>query len=565
MLRSISIRNLAVVASADVELGPGLTVLSGETGVGKSILLDALDLVLGGRASSDLIRTGESSATVAARFEHGGAPLALAREISATGRSRAFLNGTAVSGAALRERGAELVEIHGQHAHLALLDPASHLGVLDAFARPATELAAVSAAWTNFRDARARLARSRMDASERERRLSRLAEELREIDALNPQPGEIDELTARRAVLVHADRIERLCREGYDALYGQDDAAMATLAGVWKRVSELAGIDEAFQPYADARAAIKGQLEDLAEALRDSADRMADAAAQLEGVESRLAGLERLVRKFGPALEDVIALADRHRIEHRLLTGPEDGAGAVQAACDAARAEFLAAAGRLSRLRREAAPRFAREFEALLHQLAMEHARVEVRFGDRPLDEEEWSDQGIDRVELYLSANLGESPRPLARVISGGELSRAVLALRTLSASGAGSRTLIFDEVDAGLGGRTADVVGQCLQRLATRFQVIAITHVPQIAAYATRQIRVRKQTAGGRTLTQVDHLDDSGRRDEIARMLAGSAVTPAALDAAGQLIDAARATGARHAPLAPQAGESKHRAKAKH
>lgn len=558
MLRSISIRNLAVVASADVELGPGLTVLSGETGVGKSILLDALELVLGGRASSDLIRTGEATATVSATFDHDGGPLTLAREISATGRNRAFVNGAVVSSAVLRERAPALVEIHGQHAHLALLDPASHLGVLDAFARPLRELAAVATAWTIFRDARARLAHSQMDASERERRVARMAEELREIDALQPRAGEIEDLAARRAVLVHAERIERLCREAYQALYGQDDAAMSVLAGVWKRVAELAEIDPAFLPYAESRTAIKGQLEDMAEALRDSADRMEEAAAELEGVESRLAGLERLVRKYGPSLDDVIALAERHRVEHRLLTSPDDGVDALQSACAAARKAYLAAAGRLTRARTDAAPRFASELETLLHQLAMEHARVEVRFGDRPLDEDEWGERGTDRVELYLSANLGESPRPLARVISGGELSRAVLALRTLSAADAEGRTLIFDEVDAGLGGRTADVVGQCLQRLAARFQVVAITHVPQIAAYATRQIRVRKETAGGRTLTRVDHLDASGQRDEIARMLAGSAVTPAALDAAGQLIDAARAAARR-------TGESKHRAKAKH
>jgi DNA repair protein RecN (Recombination protein N) len=558
MLRSISIRNLAVVASADVELGPGLTVLSGETGVGKSILLDAVELVLGGRASSDLLRTGEAAATISATFDGDGQPARLSREITATGRSRAFIDGAVVPGSVLRERAAPLVEIHGQHAHLALLDPASHLGVLDAFARPASELRAVAAAWATFRDARARLARSRMDASERERRLARLFEELKEIDALNPQPGEIEELGAQRTVLVHADRIQRLCREGYDALYGQDDAAMSVLGSVWKRVAELGEIDPAFLPYAEARAAIKGQLEDLAEALRDTADRMEDAAARLESVESRLAGLERLVRKYGPTIEDTIARAERHRAEHRLLTSPEDGADALQAACDSARRDYLEAAGRLSKLRAEAAPRFALEFEALLHQLAMEHARVEVRFADRPLDEEEWSDRGIDRVELFLSANLGELPRPLARVISGGELSRAVLAVRTLSAADAEGRTLIFDEVDAGLGGRTADVVGQCLRRLSSRFQVVAVTHVPQIAAYATRQIRVRKETAGGRTLTRVDHLDEAGRREEIARMLAGSAVTPAALAAAGQLIDAARTTGAA-------SGESKQRAKAKH
>ncbi len=557
MLRSISIRNLAVVAAADVELGPGLTVLSGETGVGKSIVLDAVELVLGGRASADLVRTGEAAASLSATFEHQGRSLTLSRELSATGRSRGSIDGVAATGTSLRDLAPNLVEIHGQHAHLALLDPASHLGLLDAYVRPGEALAAVSYTWQVLRQAQSRLERARMNTVDRQRRLDRIAEELQEIDAARPRSGEIEELNAQRGVLMHADRIQRLCQDSYDALYGQDDAAMSVLAGVWKRVAELAELDPAFQTHTEARAAIKGQLEDLAESLRHTAEQMDGAAAKLDAVESRLTALQRLARKFGPTIDDILTLADAHRTEQALLTGPEGEESALQAAHDAARREYLDVAQRLSAQRRREAPRFAREFERLLQQLAMEHARVEVRFDDRAQRDDEWTERGLDGVELYLSANLGESPRPLAKVISGGELSRAVLALRTISASVHEGRTLIFDEVDAGLGGRTADVVGQCLRSLSSRFQVIAITHVPQIAAYADQQIRVRKETANGRTVTRIDHLTPDGRRDEIARMLAGSHITPAALDAADQLLAAARAG------LVP-ASESKHRAKAK-
>ena len=559
MLRSISIKNLAVVESADVEFETGLTVLSGETGVGKSILLDAVDLLLGGRSSADVVRTGETTTVLEARFQADGHAVTLKREISSSGRSRAFIDGAPAASSALRALAPALVEIQGQHEHFALLDPTSHLGVLDAFATHPDQMAAVGECWAAYRDARTRLERSRLDASERQRRLELIARELGEIDAVNPKPGEAEELTARRAVLVHADRIQRLSEDGHAALYAKDGSVMAGLAGVWKGVAELAGLDPEFLPHAEARTAIKAQLDDLAMALRDAAMRMEGAAGQLDAVEDRLAAIERLQRRYGPSVEDVLVRAERHREEQRLLTSPEGEAGTLQRALDLAREAYRAEATRLSRLRREAAPRFARDLERMLHRLAMEHSRIDVRFNERPLEEEEWSAQGLDRVELFLSANLGESPRPLAKVISGGELSRAVLALRTLSASAIEGRTLIFDEVDAGIGGRTADVVGRCLRDLAERFQVICITHVPQIAACADHQLRVLKHTRDGRTVSSIERLDETSRRDEIARMLAGATVTPQALLAAEELLEAAR-----RSPERKTGSESKHRAKAK-
>lgn len=559
MLRSISIKNLAVVESAEVEFEAGLTVLSGETGVGKSILLDAVDLLLGGRSSADVVRTGATATILEARFQVDGPPVTLRREIYATGRSRAFIDGVPAASSALRALAPALVEIQGQHEHFALLDPASHLGVLDAFATPPDQSAAVGARWSAYRDARARLDRSLLDATERRRRLEQIAHELGEIDAVTPTAGEGEELTARRAVLVHADRIQRLSEDGHAALYANDGSVMAGLSAVWKGVTELAGLDPEFLSHAEAKKGIMAQLDDLAMALRDAALRMEGATGQLDSVEDRLAALERLQRRYGPAIEDVLARAERHREEQALLRDPEGEAGALRQAVDLAREAYRAEATRLSRLRREAAARFAGELERMLHQLAMEHSRIEVRFNDRPLEEEEWSAQGFDRVEFFLSANLGESPRPLSRVISGGELSRAVLALRTLSASTCEGRTLIFDEVDAGIGGRTADVVGRCLRDLAERFQVICVTHVPQIAACADHQLRVLKHTRNGRTVSSIEGLDESARRDEIARMLAGATVTPQALLAARELLDAAR-----RSPTGKTKSESKRMAKAK-
>ncbi|MEQ1896396.1 MAG: DNA repair protein RecN [Vicinamibacterales bacterium] len=559
MLRSISIKNLAVVESAEVEFEAGLTVLSGETGVGKSILLDAVDLLLGGRSSSDVVRTGETATVLQARFQTDGNSVTLKREISSNGRSRAFIDGVPAASSTLRALAPALVEIQGQHEHFALLDPTSHLGVLDAFASHPDQTDAVAGRWVAYREAHTRLDRSRLDAHERQRRLDLIARELGEIDAVNPRAGEAEDLTAHRAVLVHADRIQRLSENGHAALYANDGSVMAGLSAVWKAVAELAELDPEFVAHADARTGIKAQLEDLATALRNAASRMEGATGQLEAVEDRLAALERLQRRYGPSVDDVLLRAERHREEQRLLASPEGEAGALAQALDLARNGYIEEARRLSRLRREAAPRFAGELERMLHQLAMEHSRIEVRFNERPVAEEEWSGQGLDRVELLLSANLGESPRPLAKVISGGELSRAVLALRTLSASTCEGRTLIFDEVDAGIGGRTADVVGRCLRDLAERFQVICITHVPQIAACADHQLRVLKHTQNGRTVSSIERLDEAGRRNEIARMLAGATVTPQALLAAGELLDAARRT-----PDGKPESESKHRTKEK-
>jgi DNA repair protein RecN (Recombination protein N) len=335
-----------------------------------------------------------------------------------------------------------------------------------------------------------------------------------------------------------AERVERLCSESYASLYESDDAILGALGGVWRRVAELASLDPQFKPYLDARDGIKSQLEDLAGFLRKYADNVDASPARLQQVEERLALLERLKRKHGPSLADVIARRDALRRELTDLARGDDRIAELERELSEARRVFLAAAETLSRERRRAGAAFARSLEALVADLAMERTRFEVRFGE-PLPESAWSGRGIDAAEFFLSPNPGEELRPLARIVSGGELSRIMLAIKTLTATSrhgfsdatdrppsASAPGLIFDEVDAGIGGRVADVVGRKLRTLGSAFQVLCITHLPQIAAYADTHFAIEKRVERGRTRTTVRRLDEAARVEEVARMLGGEAIS---------------------------------------
>jgi DNA repair protein RecN (Recombination protein N) len=540
MLRFLRIRNLAVIEAVEVEFEPGFNVLTGETGAGKSILVEAVGLLLGARSSADLVRTGEALATIEAIFEdREGRELIVRREISCQGRSRSFINGALATAAALRDLSARLVELHGQHEHQALLDPLAHLPLLDEYAALGTLVADVASAWTNVRTLREQLERSRMDAREKAARLDLIAFQLGEIEKAAPKPGEDEELAATKQVLASAERIQRLCQESYAALYDSDDAVLAGLGGIWKRVGELSTIDPQFAPYAESRDAIKSQLEDLAFFLRRYADGIDASPGRLQQVEDRLVLLERLKRKYGPLLPDVIEKGDTLARERDLLTGAGERAEDLITALDAAAVAYVAVARDLSRKRRTAAVRFARDLEALLAELAMARTRFEVRFNEGELPEAAWSERGIDQAEFFVSPNPGEDLRPLARIVSGGELSRVMLALKTLAAEDAPGKTLIFDEVDAGIGGRVADVVGSRLQALGERFQVLCITHLPQIAARGGTQFAIEKSVRGSRTVTRVDRLDNDGRVEEVARMIGGASVTDQVRSSARELLDA--------------------------
>ena len=549
MLRFLRIRNLAVIEAVEVEFEPGFNVLTGETGAGKSILVEAVGLLLGARASADLVRTGEPLATIEAIFDDtGGRELIVRREISNQGRSRSFIDGALATASALRDLSARLVELHGQHEHQALLDPLAHLPLLDDYAGGGEIAAQVATVWARLRSLRDKLERSRMDEREKSARLDLIGFQLGEIEKAAPKAGEDEQLTATRQVLASAERIQRLCEESYATLYDRDDAVLAGLGGVWKRVGELATIDSQFAPYVESRDGIKSHLEDLAFFLRSYADGIDSSPARLQEVEDRLALLERLKRKYGPTLHEVIERGAVLARERDFLTGAGEGAEDLLKSLDAATAEYLSTARELSRRRRTAAVHFARDVEGLLGELAMARTRFEVRFNEAELPESGWSERGIDNAEFFVSPNPGEELRPLARIVSGGELSRVMLSLKTLAttkpgsmfdANPAGAKTLIFDEVDAGIGGRVADVVGSRLQELGKRFQVLCITHLPQIAARGDAQFLIEKSIRGRRTVTQVERLDKEGRIEEIARMIGGASISEQTRASARELIEA--------------------------
>jgi DNA repair protein RecN (Recombination protein N) len=561
MLRFLRIKRLAVIDAAEVEFGAGLNVLTGETGAGKSILVEAVGLLLGGRASGDLVRTGEESALIEAIFESDAEEWVVRREVTAQGRSRAFVNGELTTAGALKDLSARLIEIHGQHEHHTLLDSTSHLAVLDSYAGFDYLNAPVATCFDAMRSCEDALGRTRQASAEHTARQELIAFQLGEIDRGKPLPGEDEDLGATRQVLMNAERVERLCRESYSLLYESEHAVLAQLGGVWRRVGDLAAIDPTFQSHVDARDGIKSQLEDLAFLLRRYGSSIDASPARLQEIEQRLAVLERLKRKYGPAMDDVIARGNRLRVELEEIGTLDQKIEVLARELEQRRIAYVEAATALSSARRAAAGEFAQQLERLVTDLAMGGTRFEVRFGE-PMTQPAWTARGIDALEFFVSPNPGEELRPLARIVSGGELSRIMLAIKTLTAtrrlgfSDADDRRpsgaapgLIFDEVDAGIGGRAADIVGRKLRSLGSVSQVLCITHLPQIAAYADMHFAIDKRVEDGRTHTRVTRLDEPGRIDELARMLGGEAITDGLRGSAREMLMGRQAT--------PRSGDS--------
>jgi DNA repair protein RecN (Recombination protein N) len=539
MLRLLRIRNLAVIEAVEVELEPGFNVLTGETGAGKSILVEAVGLLLGARASADLVRTGEVQATIEALFEDADrGEVIIRREVTSQGRSRSFINGTLATAGSLRDISDRLVELHGQHEHQTLLDPQSHLPLVDEAGELTSHVETVSSAWATMQRLQEQRDRARMDSREKAARIDLIALQLGEIEKAAPRAGEDDELATSKQVLANAERIQRLCEESYSTLYESDHAVLSGLSQVWKRIGELASIEPKFADQLDARDAIKAQLEDMAFLLRRYADEIDASPARLQQVEDRLAVLQRLKRKYGPTLQDVIGTGTALAREREMLTRSSEAAEDLDRLLDEARQRYLEVARDLSRRRRAAAKQFASQVEDHLAQLAMARTRFEVRFGEND-DESRWGERGIDQAEFFVSPNLGEDLRPLARIVSGGELSRMMLALKTMAVADGAGKTLIFDEVDAGIGGAVAEVVGQKLGQLGDRFQVLCITHLPQIAARAATHFHIEKAVRGHRTVTSVQRLDAPGRIEEIGRMICGRSVTEPVRASAREMLSA--------------------------
>jgi DNA repair protein RecN (Recombination protein N) len=555
MLKLLRINNIALIPTLELELGPGLTLLTGETGAGKSILIDALGLLLGRRASADLIRTGEDRAVVEAVVEledaearlaaHGlpldGRDVVLRRELSASGKGRATINGALVPLSLLRELASGVAVVHGQHEPQGLLDPARHLDVLDHFAG-LEGAGGLRQAYGELRKVETALDRLRSDRREAGRHKEMLEFQAGEIEGAALAPDEEDHLRLEKARLANAGRLAELSGEAYALLYDDEAAALGRLGQVFRRVEDLAAIDPEFRPHAESRPALVAQLEELALLLRGYEERLDVSPGRLDEVESRLALIERLKRKYGESVEEILGFGERCRRELDDLGSPEEQEKALGERREALAADYLERARSLSRRRRKAAGELEKTIQVELGQLAMEKTRFRIAFDPEKdtdgADRESWTERGLERVEFLLSPNQGEELRPLARVASGGELSRIMLALKSVARGDTPGVTLVFDEVDAGIGGRVAEVVGRKLKTVAAEQQVLCVTHLPQIAAFADRHLSVRKRVEAGRTLTAVEELSFSGRVEEVARMLAGEVVTETARSHAREMLN---------------------------
>jgi DNA repair protein RecN (Recombination protein N) len=553
MLRRLAIKNLAIVEDLELELGAGLTVLTGETGAGKSILVDALLLLGGGRGSADLVRQGAERLVVAGEFdvdatvrgllEEAGLPssdrILVKRELSPEGRGRAFVEDEPAAVRTLARLGERLLTIHGQNSELELADRSAALEILDAFAEAQAEVAAVAAGaarWTQARETLEALEASRRD---RAHRLEVLDFEIREIEAVSPEEKEEEELLSDRARLAHADRVRRAGETALMALSEGEDSAGDRIGQALRAFAELASIDPRESTHVAEAEDLKRRVSDLAAAARDAAEGMEADPDRLTAIETRLEKISRLKKKYGPSVADVqsrLAAAQKERSD---LSNIEDALDQRHRQESQSREEYRAAASVLSAMRKEAAVRFSAVVEKELRPLAMDKARFRVAL--EPAGEESPRASGAETASFVFAPNLGEPEMPLERIASGGELSRLQLAIRSVATRRGGkARTLIFDEVDAGIGGRVAEVVGKKLRELARRDQVLCVTHVPQIAALADQHFVAEKQTVKGRTVARVRELTGKERIAEIARMLAGEKVPDTALKHAQALLQAA-------------------------
>ncbi len=566
MLRTLRIRDLVIVEDLTVEFGPGLNLLTGETGAGKSILVDALGLLVGLRAERSLIRAGQPKAVVEALFEvddsanfrewaaergielADGGELLVQRELAAQGHGRVRVNGSPCTVSLLRELGEWVVELHGQHEQHSLLALERQSDLVDEYGGHGDLLAETRRAWDSVRMAGQRLDELRQRAAASAQRVEQLERTEREIAAAAPRPGEIEELDRERQLLQNAARVARLLEDVVEQTYEGEPSSAGLAALAAARAEELARLDPGLEaPAAQIRAAAL-ELQDAGAAFRDYRDRRDFDPRRLEELVERHVALERLCLRHGADEAGLLERLAQARRELSDLAGLDGELEATEAARIAAERRYVEAAAALTRARRAAADGLSRAVLAQLRVLALPGAAFEVAF--RPAraatvtaDSGEpvpLGPQGAERAEFLLSANPGEPVSALSQAASGGELSRIMLALHVVAEDGGGGRALVFDEVDAGVGGAVADAVGARLAELARRQQVLCVTHLPQVAAYADRHFRVHKRLREGRTLATVEDLTRDSRVEELARMLAGKYPTEASRRHAAELLGAA-------------------------
>jgi DNA repair protein RecN (Recombination protein N) len=556
VLLELRVENYAVIDSLAVEFAPGLNLLTGETGAGKSILIDALSLLLGDKASTDMIRHGAEKAVVSGVFEADekrlrrvleengiepeGTQVIVKREIAAGGKGRVFVNNQPATVALLRALAPALASIHAQNETILAFDEAARLGLLDVYAgHDLSDLTEKHAAWIEVRE---RLAQLDRDEQDRLRMADLWSFQKKEIEAAKLNPGEDQKLETEKRVLANSEKLFGAATAAYQVLYEDDASALTQISAARKQLEELARFDEKFlEPLASLESA-KAAIEDVSATARDYADGIDASPERLAEVEDRLALLDRLKRKYGKTVDEVIAYGEEVARKLNELENREDLVRDLKKQLTAAAAIYLAAAQAVSKRRYSAARELQKLVETEINQLAMKaQFRIEVSGSDEPAN---WTAAGFDGVTYMISPNPGEPLKPVEQIASGGELSRVMLALKATIEAGKKSkggtqRTLVFDEIDTGIGGRAAEAVGKKLKSLARSNQVLCITHLPQIASFADHHYLIEKRETAGRTKTLVRALTSGEQTEEIARMLSGEKLTETSRQHAEQLLKA--------------------------
>ena len=558
MLSLLHIENIAVISQADITFDQGFNVLTGETGAGKSIVIDSIGAIMGERTSRDLIRTGATSARVSALFqnlpalpwfeEQGMGPdengeLLIERSIQADGKNACRVNGRPLLVTQLRELGRQLVNVHGQHDGQQLLDEECHLGYLDSFGGTQDVLEAFSTAYAQVRELRRERDKLQMDDGEKARRMDTLIYQIEELEKAELREGEDEELSQRREVLRNAERLTDAVDGAWQALTGGEDGegAVSLLMEAGNRLAQGGRYSEGLRELSEKAEQLRCDADDLAELVRDLRGTLDFYPGELDEIEERLDRLYRLKKKYGGTVAEMLAYLDRCREELDAIQFSEDRINRLDKELEKALARAVKAGGELSARRHKAAQELAKRIQSELTQLDMPKVRFQVEFA--PKDAPDGMDAtGMDTVRFLMSANLGEALKPINRIASGGELSRIMLALKNVLAEQEAIGTLVFDEVDTGVSGRAAQKVAEKLAQVSRRKQVLCVTHLPQLAAMADTHFSVEKGERKGRTYTEVVLLDREQRKTELARITGGTKVTETLLESAGELLDGAEA-----------------------
>ena len=548
MLELLHIENIAIIEAADIEFAPGFNALTGETGAGKSIVIDSLSAVLGQRTSRELIRTGAEKAFVSAAFS-GMAPelteelgiqpeadgtLLLQREIQTDGKNVCRINGRPVTVSQLRALGTRLLNIHGQHDGQQLLDEEQHIVYLDSFGRVESLAITYAEKYKNFTDIRRQIGALQMDEAEKVRRVDTLQYQIEELRRAKLTPGEEEELTARRGMLRNAEKFLDAVAGADYALNGDDSGggALSALRQAQDALSGVRHLDDAFGQLYERLGEAYSEVYDIAATVEDKRGELDVSPGELDRVESRMDLLYRLKKKYGATVEDMLDYQARCEAELAQIEDAGDTLARLEQALSKAEKEARQAAQALSDARKAAAEQLTSQILAELQQLDMGKIRFAVDFAEKPLDSD-----GMDTVRFLMSANVGEELRPIHKIASGGELARIMLAMKNVLSEQDHVGTMVFDEVDTGVSGRAAQKVAEKMARISRRKQVLCVTHLPQLAAMADTHFSVEKGERGGRTYTEVRRLDREQRRRELARLTGGSHVSQTMLDGAEELL----------------------------